>query len=59
MVVTAEQMAAALTVTGNTPEKIEVRNILHYLPRVSNFTVQFLHHQESCKFCSKESFQSW
>jgi hypothetical protein len=33
-------------VTGVTPAEMQVRDILHYLPRVTNFTVQFMYHRE-------------
>lgn len=46
MVIKTEQMAAALTVTGTTPDEVQVRNILHILPRESNFRVQCLYHHE-------------
>jgi hypothetical protein len=39
-------MAAAQSVTGVTFAERQVRDILHSIPRVTNFTVQFIYHRE-------------
>jgi hypothetical protein len=39
-------MAAAQSVTGVTPAERQVWDILHFLPRVTNFTVPCMYHRE-------------